>query len=160
MTALTRCRTGRSYLPIGVCLFLAVPWICCVLGSLVLLAAEQQAKTLISVRLVPDQVTLWGMRASHRFLVLARCADGLERDVTFRARFVVSEPQVAQVEATGRVRALADGRTRLTVEVEEFKAESVVRVEGSSKEQSFSFERDIGGILTKRRWPAPWDGVS
>ena len=114
------------------------------------MAAEQQAKTPISVRLVPDEVTLQGMHASQRFLVLARCADGLERDLTSRARFVVSDPQVAQVEATGRLRAVADGRTRLVVEVEDLKAESMVRVEGSSKGRSFSFEQDIGGILTKR----------
>ena len=66
---------------------------------------------LLSVRLVPQDATLWGAKASQHFLVLGKFADGLERDVTSQCRFSVSHPQLAQVDASGRVTALALGET-------------------------------------------------
>ena len=42
---------------------------------------------LISLRLVPQDVTLWGIQASQRFLVIGKFADGMERDLTEESRF-------------------------------------------------------------------------
>src|SRR5438093_4985890 len=42
-----------------------------------------------SIRRVPQNVTLWGAKATQRFLVLGKYADGLERDVGFPTRYSV-----------------------------------------------------------------------
>ena len=107
-------------------------------------------ETLLSVRLIPPDVTLWGPKATQRFLVLGTYADGLERDLTFRSRFSISNPEVAKVEETGRVLALADGEAILGVEVAGQMAKTTLRVKGSEETRPFSFGRDIGAILTKQ----------
>jgi len=105
---------------------------------------------LLSVRLVPQDATLWGAKASQHFLVLGKFGDGLERDVTLQSRFSVSHPQFARVDASGRVTALASGETALKAEVNGLAAKTSIRMEGTGEERPFSFARDVGGVLTKR----------
>ena len=92
---------------------------------------------LLSIRLLPEEVTLWGSDASQRLLVLAlrlpaivegvierpgdidhfkfKVESGhssrLEQDVTSMVRFSVSDPEVARVDESGKLLALADGET-------------------------------------------------
>ena len=113
-------------------------------------AEEEAGKRLLSLRLVPERVTLGGVRAQHRFLVLGTYADGLQRDVTLQSRFSVSDPAVATVGEGARVLALADGQAVLKAELEGQVASANVRIEGSEDERPFSFTRDIGAVLTKR----------
>ena len=103
-----------------------------------------------SLRLIPQDRTLWGAKASQHFLVIGKYSDGLERDVTAESRFSISDSKVAKVDAEGRVVALADGSVVLTVSLEGRSVKTDVRVEGSQETRPFSFARDIGGILTKR----------
>ncbi len=110
---------------------------------------EESAPKLLSVRLVPEGVSLWGVRAVQRFLVMGKYTDGLERDVTLQSRFSVSDDQIARVDEGGRVVALADGETVLGAEVADQMAKTVIRVEGSEQTRPFSFAQDIGGIFTK-----------
>ena len=113
-------------------------------------APVQRERQLLSVRLVPHNTTLWGAQASQRFLVLAKYADGLERDVTSRSLFALSDPQVATVDEAGKVTPRADGETVLAAEFGDQVAKTKVRVEGSEEKRPFSFVRDIGGVFTKR----------
>ena len=105
---------------------------------------------LLSVRLVPEEATLWGARAVQRFLVLGKYADGLERDISKRSRFSIADSGIAKVDERGRVAALADGPTVLSAQVEGRSANSRLRVEGSEEIRPFSFAQDIGGIFTKQ----------
>ena len=114
-----------------------------------LAASHSSSPQLLSVRLLPEAATLWGVRSVQRFLVLGKYTDGLERDVTSGSRFSMADPEVAKVDQEGRVVALADGVTVLGVEVEDQVVKSEIRVEGSEEERPFSFGRDIGGIFTK-----------
>ena len=105
---------------------------------------------LLSLRVLPEEVTLWGAKATQRILVLGRYSDGLNRDVTPESRFSTSHPGLAEVDGAGRVTALADGLALLTAEFEGQRAKVEVRVEGSQESRPFSFARDIGGLFTKR----------
>ena len=105
---------------------------------------------LLSVRLLPEEVTLWGVKATQRVLVLGQYSDGLERDVTHRSHFSLSDSRVGQVDRAGRVTALADGQAVLTAALEGQVATREVWVEGSQESRPFSFAREIGGIFTKR----------
>ena len=116
-----------------------------------LAASHVAAPQLLSVRLVPEDMTLWGRNASRRFLVLGRYSDGLEREITAQSRLSLSDSEVAKVEEPGRLRALSDGKATLTAQVEGQLAKTNIRVEGSKEKTPFSFGRDIGGILTRTR---------
>lgn len=122
------------------------------LGSLIgfEVLARETTKSLLSLRLVPENVTLRGARSSQRFLVLGKYADGLERDVTASSRFTIAHQDVAQLSGPGRVTARADGKTVLRVELEGQVAETVLSVQDSRKERPATFKRDIESILTRR----------
>ncbi len=103
-----------------------------------------------SLRIVPEVATLRGAQARQRFLVLGQFDDGLERDVTSLARFSLSPPRYAELDESGRVRALADGEVKLKAQVDGRIATASLRIEESQQPQAFSFQRHIGGILTRR----------
>ena len=118
--------------------------------SLAIPAASGSTGKLLSLRLVPEEVKLWGAGAVQRVLVLGRFADGLERDVTQRSKFSISDSTRAKLKEPGQVVAVADGQATLTAEVDGAKAQVNVQVAGSEQTRPFSFARDVGGIFTKR----------
>ena len=112
---------------------------------------------LMTIRLVPEDVTLRGDRASQRFLVLGKFQNGLDRDLTGKAQYSLRNPEVAQLGRETqketpynlRVVALSNGKTALTAVVAGKTAEARIRVEEVEKKRPSSFVRDISGILTK-----------
>ncbi len=113
-------------------------------------AAGELISELQALRLVPEHPTLWGAKASQRFVVLGTFADGLERDVTAHAVLTLSDPTLATIDSGARVTVRADGACDLIAQVGGCKASTRVQFEGSSQTLPFSFARDIGQILTKR----------
>src|SRR5438105_2492359 len=111
--------------------------------------SERPARPL-SVRLVPENPTLWGAKASQRFLVLGKYADGLERDLTSKSRFSIKGAGVAKVEPTGQVVGLSDGRTTLTATAGGQSVSTGVQVQGSEEKRPFSFAGEMGGIFTRQ----------
>src|SRR5437016_752397 len=91
------------------------------------LAWSAADRTLLTLRLVPNETTIRGTQASQRFLVIGKYTDGVERDLTLQARFSISNPQVAKVDETGRVQSLADGVAALRAEVANQMAKATVR---------------------------------
>jgi hypothetical protein len=109
----------------------------------------QEASKLLSIELMPRDATLWGMKASQRFLVLGKFADGLERDVTSRIRFSLSHQGLAKIDQDGKVVALAEGQLELIAEIDGLKARAKLRIADIGALAPFSFSRDIGGIFTR-----------
>ena len=123
--------------------------------TLVSLLAQSPEETkgkaeLLSLRVVPPAVTLWGNNASQRFLVLGKYADRLERDVTSGSRFSVSDPARGKIDSAGRFTVLAAGQTVVTASFGGHQAKTSVRIREAGIERPFSFARDIGGVFTKR----------
>ena len=112
--------------------------------------APSHAPTLLSLRLVPAEVNLWGQEASQRFVVLGTFADGLERDLTLSSKFQLSDSDVAAVDEAGTVVAIADGEAVLQAESGEQEARASIRIEATGRERPFRFDRDIASILTRR----------
>ena len=106
--------------------------------------------TLVSLRIVPDTLRLSGLNPSQRLLVLGRYSDGLERDLTDQARFSLTAPTIAAIDGRGRLTALANGQTTLTTSVSNRSATAPLIVRSFAKTLPFNFQRDIGGVLTKR----------
>ena len=113
------------------------------------MVVAEESQTVVSLRLVPNNPQIWGAEASQQFLLLARFTDGLERDVTEQSHFDLSDPQVAEVDGSGKVMARSNGRVVLTAAFQDQTARSQVVIDGISEERPFSFARDIGAIFTK-----------
>ena len=75
---------------------------------------------------------------------------GRSKEVTARAEFSLADPAVARFGPVGRVMAAGDGETRLKVTFGSLKAQAAVVVVDSARPPPFSFEREIGAILTRR----------
>lgn len=104
----------------------------------------------ISLRVLPDAVTLWGAQASQQFVVLGQSADGLERDVTSTAQFSLSDASKGQIDRSGKFVARGSGEVKLTAEVGSRSAKTVIRIEEAETPRPITFAREIEGILTKR----------
>ena len=105
---------------------------------------------LISIRLVPEAPTIRGKDSTQQFAVLASFADGEERDLTSDTQYSLTNTSVARLLGSGRIQAVSDGETELVAKVGGHRTETVLQVRDSSLQPSFSFERSIGGILTRR----------
>jgi hypothetical protein len=103
----------------------------------------------LALRVIPEKVSLWGVNASQRFLVLAKYNDGLERDITTDAQLSISSPTLGRLEDS-RFHALADGSLTLTASYMGKSATSALSISGLTEKLPFSYTRNIGGILTKR----------
>jgi len=89
---------------------------------------KQELGAHVSLRVVPQAVTLRGAQASQHFLALAEYADGLERDVTARAHFSISEVKKGQIDSSGRFVARSAGADVLTAEFGRRSARTAIRI--------------------------------
>ena len=105
---------------------------------------------LLSLRILPEEPTLWGASAAQRFVLLGLYADGLERDVTSEARLTLSDDGIASMKEHGRLVARSNGTVTLRADLDGETAETRLTVSGAGEKRPFSFGRDIGSILTKR----------
>jgi len=106
--------------------------------------------SLLSVRLIPEAVTLWGSGSVQRFVVLGRYSDGLERDVTASSHLAVVDPKVAAINDPARVAARTDGETFLKAEFGGRLVQSRVHVTDARQERLPTFARDVEAIFTRR----------
>ncbi|MCY3758403.1 MAG: DUF1553 domain-containing protein [Acidobacteria bacterium] len=112
--------------------------------------AEPSSSAPLSLRLMPETTTLRWKDASQQFSVVATLAGGRKKDVTARAEFSLADPAVARLGSAGRVLAAGDGETWLKVTFGSLKARAAVVVVDSARPPPFSYEREIGAILTRR----------
>lgn len=122
-------------------------------GSMIALsgpaAAANVPSAVRSLRIEPQDRTLWAAGVSQHLLVLATYADGLERDVTSQSKFVASDPKVLDLAEVGRAVAVSDGQTTITANFGGLSAKAAFRVTGSKERRPFAFAQDVGAILTK-----------
>ena len=104
----------------------------------------------VSIRILPEKVTLWGAQASQHFTVLGQYADGLERDVTALARFSVSDPKNGEIDSSGKFKARDSEEVTVTANVGDHSAKTTIYIRESGKPRPFTFPREIEAILTRR----------
>src|SRR5205814_115777 len=88
-----------------------------------------KAEKPLSIRLLPEDVTVWGAQGTQHFMVLAKYADGLDRDVTSTTRFTVSQPAKGEIDSTGKFVARSAGDVMLTAKYEGRSAKSALHLE-------------------------------
>src|SRR5262245_54982811 len=106
-------------------------------GPAVARTAGPASPKLRSLRVVPQNPTLWGANASHHFLVLGTYSDGIERDVTGQSVFLLSNPGVARIDSSGRVTGLVDGKAVLTARFDGQSVTTRVEITGSQQSRPF-----------------------
>ncbi|MDE2666662.1 MAG: DUF1553 domain-containing protein [Acidobacteriota bacterium] len=106
--------------------------------------------TLLSLRIVPEDIHLSGLSPSQQLVLLGRYSDGLERDLTGASSLELGSTEVATIEDQGRLTALSEGSTTLHAHVANHSASAMLTVQSLATPPPFSFQHDIGGILTKR----------
>ena len=116
------------------------------------LAAEENRvlKPPVSIRITPENVTLWGAQATQHFTVLGQYADGLERDVTSIAHLSVSDPKKGEIDSLGKFKARDSEEVTLTASVGDRSAKATIRIEEAGKQRPFTFPREIEAILTRK----------
>jgi hypothetical protein len=109
----------------------------------------------------PAQVTLDGNFAQTQLLVTAIAPAGVTGDaadparlddLTTEARFISADEKIVTVNAAGRLFAVADGRTKVRIELPKSKAaaqEIDVEVRGVLTEAAISYSRDVAPLLSK-----------
>ena len=105
---------------------------------------------LLSLRIVPEDIHLSGLNPSQQVLLLGRYSDGLERDLTGSSLLLLDSAEVAAIEEKGRLTALAEGNATLHAQMANQSATARLTVQSPTTPPPFSFQHDIGGILTKR----------
>lgn len=108
------------------------------------------AGPVVSLKIVPSEITLKGATSSQHFLAIASYADGTDRDVTAEAEWQVSNAALAAWSTPARISAKSDGQVSVNAAFQGTRAQAKVRITESGKPRDFSFARDIGGILTKQ----------
>ncbi|MFO0847773.1 MAG: DUF1553 domain-containing protein [Gemmataceae bacterium] len=97
----------------------------------------------------PTALNLGGEDDSPQLLVTGRTAAGRDIDLTADAKYSVSNPKVARVEAGGRVVPVADGSAAITVTAGGRSVRVPVVVAGFGVTRPVSFANQVLPVLTK-----------
>jgi hypothetical protein len=128
------------YLVLFVCLQCASGW-----------TATSSSTAPVSIRVVPQNVKIGGGEdLSQHFLVLAQYPDGIERDVTPRAAFSLSDSAKGAIDTTGKFVPRGRGQVTLIARFGGRTGKASIEMEAAGQKLPFSFGRDIGGIFTRR----------
>lgn len=109
--------------------------------------APQQASP-VSIHVYPANVHLTTMRDRQSFIVQAHEANGITRDVTGEAKFTLSDPKLARLDANV-LHPLADGNCELTVEYGGHAVKIPVEVASATADPPISFKLDVMPVFMK-----------
>jgi hypothetical protein len=101
------------------------------------------------LKILPADVTLTGPHAGQRLLVVAEDGGKVTADLTGRAKFASSNPEVAKIDEDGTVRAVGDGEALVTATDGQRQAAAKVRVSGTKAAHTWSFRNHVIPVLTR-----------
>jgi hypothetical protein len=101
-----------------------------------------------ALEVFPAEINLRTARGKQLFVVQARYADGITRDVTAQAKASLADASLAKL-AKNVLTPLADGKTQLTVEFAGKKATVPVAVTDAKKDRPISFKLDVMPIFMR-----------
>ena len=113
------------------------------------MAAWAESGEQVTIRVVPDQISLNSPEATDQLLVFEAGADGPERDVSREARYRVRTAGIVEISPAGRIMPLQDGETEIMVTVGEREIIVPVIVRGITHAEPVSFRHDVIPILSK-----------
>src|SRR5581483_11288013 len=117
--------------------------------SLLILTGTARAESAPTPVILPSQVTLTGPKASQRLIVEAQRGERFVGEVSAKAAFASSNPQVGRVDKSGVVWPVGDGVATVTDNVEGETAKAEVRVTGTRAPFVWSFRNHVLPMMTK-----------
>jgi hypothetical protein len=114
-----------------------------------LLADTARADAPARLLIQPETINLHGPQSRHRLLVTAIAADGRTIDVTARATFVSSRPDVVAVDAAGECLARGDGEAVISAQYEGLRVAAAVTASETGKVRPPSFLNDVMPLFTR-----------
>jgi len=111
------------------------------------LFAQVQLK---SLRIEPGEALLAGAGASQQLLAIGTYTDGTKKDLTQTVRWSNSPSQLVELNTEAMAIARMDGVAVITASVGAHTARSTIRVKEANAVRTFQFDREIGGILTRK----------
>lgn len=96
-----------------------------------------------TVVIAPAESTLQGSRATRQLIVSSTYADGTVRDLTHALEWVSLNPEIASVNAKGRVVPKADGVATIVARRGSVEVKASVKVERMGQSVPVSFRRDV-----------------
>ena len=120
--------------------------LCCFCAVSSLFSAEYSR-----IDVTPQQVVLQGKDASFQLLITGYSETGKATDLTRTASYRIDGESLVQLNDSGIIRSLQDGRTRVVVMVDDREISVPVSVDSSDHRISLNFENDIEPILSRYR---------
>ena len=102
-----------------------------------------------SLRLFPSQISLPLTGSSQHFVVMASYGRGFGRDVTRQSQLRVSDPSLAVIEPSGRLRLLGSGKLILQARLGDRPAQAQIRILPTADKKIAAFVPEVVGLLTK-----------
>jgi cytochrome c553 len=102
-----------------------------------------------SLRILPENPVMHGSESRQLFIVSGRFADGIERELTAISQFSVPDTSPVKLTGPNRVQAINDGETIIRAVAGSLEIETGITVKDTGTPRPFSFDRHIGGILTR-----------
>jgi hypothetical protein len=99
----------------------------------------------------PSSIRLTGPNSVYTLLIHGKTSEGRWIDLTRQAELHSSDPKIAVVSQHGLVRGVADGTTRITIEVGSRSVSVPVKIDGTTQRRPVHFENDIIPVLSKFR---------
>ena len=100
-------------------------------------------------RVIPEQITLHGPRATQQLLLQRAQGEHLTAQVRDDVVWSSADESIASVTADGRVTPVANGTTTIRAQQGNLSSEVQVTVDGMDNEDVISFRHDVLPILTK-----------
>ncbi|MGE5195381.1 MAG: DUF1553 domain-containing protein [Deltaproteobacteria bacterium] len=117
--------------------------------NIFLVGAATAAEPGAELKILPPQPVLTGPHATQQLVVEGVRGGQFVGDVTAKAKFVSTNPQMADVSATGVVTPLADGTATIRAEVDGRTVETRVEIKSAKTPEPRSFRHDVQTVLTK-----------
>jgi hypothetical protein len=111
--------------------------------------SSEKDAALVRVMLEPSNSLISGAHQTQTLIVTGTYSDGSLRDLTRQANFTSSDPAVATVDASGRVKAIKNGQAWISAKVGRFVARQAVRVQLADQKRAVSFTNDIAPIFAR-----------
>jgi hypothetical protein len=129
--------------------FMLVVAVCVALGGAADAADKSFVGSISRLDVFPERLELNGHRSSAQLVVTGHRANGEIVDASSTASFVVANPEVLSVSASGRVSPKQDGETEVQFSVGGVAKTLTARVSGQQATHSVSFEHETLPALAK-----------
>ncbi len=122
---------------------------CIAVAFFVFATTASAAEPAADLAILPTKPVLTGPHAAQQLVVETLRSGQPAGDLTPKAKFTSSNPQIAEVNAEGVVTPVGDGTATIRAEVDQRVIETQVEIKAAKLAEPWSFRHDVQTVLTK-----------